>query len=347
MYIPTARKLESGNWFIYLRLGGENIPITEPSEKQCIKTAQHIKAEYLDGKREKVSTTNLTLKQAINNYIDSRESILSPSTVRGYCKIRDNRFAPVIDRPLKGIKDWQAVCNEEAKKCSAKTLKNGWFFVASVLRFSGYPVPEITLPQVVVRESPYLEPDQIPIFIDAIKRTSCEIPALVALHSFRRSEVCAMDFKDIDLVKDRIKTNGSAVFDKHDKMVIKETNKNTTSNRYTPILIPRLKDAILEHADRNGKIVSCCPNTLKKQIDKICEDNDLPKVGVHGLRHSFASLCYHLGVPEKIAMQIGGWKDPTTMHKIYTHLAQKDVDKYGDELRAFFNNANGNANKNS
>ena len=35
-------------------------------------------------------------------------------------------------------------------------------------------------------------------------------------------------------------------------------------------------------------------------------------------------------------MQIGGWSDPATMHKIYTHIAQQDVNSYGAELKAFF-----------
>ncbi|MDR1589760.1 MAG: hypothetical protein LBS51_06160, partial [Oscillospiraceae bacterium] len=63
------------------------------------------------------------------------------------------------------------------------------------------------------------------------------------------------------------------------------------------------------------------------------------------LRHSFASLAYHLNVPEKIAMQIGGWADDKTMRKIYTHIASKDIEKYTSELVKFFDNANEYANE--
>jgi len=44
-------------------------------------------------------------------------------------------------------------------------------------------------------------------------------------------------------------------------------------------------------------------------------------------------------------MQIGGWADRETMSEIYTHLSQKDVSKYADEMKQFYNNANENANK--
>ncbi|MGM9550390.1 MAG: tyrosine-type recombinase/integrase [Faecousia sp.] len=59
-------------------------------------------------------------------------------------------------------------------------------------------------------------------------------------------------------------------------------------------------------------------------------------MGNHGLRHSFASLAYHLGIPEKIAMEIGGWEDSKVMHDIYTHLAKKDIAKRSQEFSDFF-----------
>ncbi len=68
-------------------------------------------------------------------------------------------------------------------------------------------------------------------------------------------------------------------------------------------------------------------------------------MGVHGLRHSFASLAYHLNMPEKVAMQIGGWSDRETMSKIYTHLAQMDISKYETQMTDFYKKANKKAGK--
>ena len=66
----------------------------------------------------------------------------------------------------------------------------------------------------------------------------------------------------------------------------------------------------------------------------------------HGLRHSFASLAYHLQIPEKIAMEIGGWADDGTMRKIYTHLSQKDIAKRAEEFSNFFSSKKQNGNEN-
>ena len=44
-------------------------------------------------------------------------------------------------------------------------------------------------------------------------------------------------------------------------------------------------------------------------------------------------------------MQLGGWSDYNTVMKIYTHLSKKDVGKYSNEIKGFFQNANQNANQ--
>ena len=77
---------------------------------------------------------------------------------------------------------------------------------------------------------------------------------------------------------------------------------------------------------------------MYEHINQVCRENGLPEVGVHGLRHSFASLAYHLKMPEKITMEIGGWANLGTMRNIYTHIAQRDREKYSSSFLDFFEN---------
>ena len=118
-------------------------------------------------------------------------------------------------------------------------------------------------------------------------------------------------------------------------MVHKKQNKTASSNRVVP-MIPPLEAALRLVEDKTGYVVPYGGTTMFKRINRVCEKNGLPKVGVHGLRHSFASLAYHLQIPEKIAMEIGGWADDGTMRKIYTHLAQKDIANRAKDFSNFF-----------
>ena len=101
-------------------------------------------------------------------------------------------------------------------------------------------------------------------------------------------------------------------------------------------IIPPLEDALNRTPQKGEYVVKITANWIYRSINTVCEKNGLPKVGIHGLRHSFASLAFHLNMPEKVAMQIGGWSNDQTMRKIYTHLSQADVARHADAFTSFF-----------
>ncbi len=352
MKVPKARKLPTGRWFIQLRLGGESIPITARTEKACIQQAQIIKAEYLAGKRQPPPEAGAplpTLGEAIDQYIKDRENVISPSTIRGYEGIKRNRFKGLMGRSLSDITedDYIAACNAEAAICSAKTLKNAWGFIRSVVNETvGQKAPDTPMPQVIPNERAFLDADQINIFLEAVRGSRHEIPLLLALSSMRRSELLALRWENVDLSHRRILVKGAVVPDRTHKLVQKPENKNRSSTRYVPILMDQLYDALASAKQPSGPVITCGPETIQRTVLEICRENNLPPVGLHGLRHSFASLAYHLRVPEKITMEIGGWSDIQTMRKIYTHIAKSDMTRYEAAFSGFFQkNANKNANE--
>lgn len=353
MKVPEPRKLKSGKFFIQLRLGGESIPITKDGYTECKHEAELIKAQHLNNRPHKKGTRKRkekTLETILENYITSRKAVLSPSTIRGYNTIKDNRFSGYISKNPSAIKNWQAVINDEVTSgVSAKTIKNSWSLLAAALEYANYPVPDVKLPQIMPATRPWLDADQIKQFVKAVHGSDCEIPALLALHSLRRSEIMGLTWEDIDLKKNTLRINGSSVFDENNKLVYKKTNKTKNSRRTIPVMIPELASALssVPEGKRTGSVVQCNPNTIWSQINRICEANSLPSVGVHGLRHSFASLAHHVGMPEQEAMLIGGWEDAQTMHKIYEHISAADKMKSENKISDFFKNANvKNANEN-
>lgn len=336
MIVPKARKLSSGTWFIQLRLGGQSIPVTAPTEDKCIKAAQLIKARHLAGQRDTAPKSELTLSQAIDKYIDRRKNTLSPATIRGYRAIQKNRFRKQMQQPVTKKQDWQAIVDAEAANYSAKTLKNSWGFLSSVLRENGVRTSELTFGQIVSGNRPWLEPEDIPIFVKATEGSAYRIPMLLALHGLRRSEIFGLTWNHIDLKKQIITIAGSRVFDTDNNLIHKDENKNVTSNRRIPIMIPELKAALEAVEDKTGFVVTCYPDTVRIRINKLCRKLGLPEVGTHGLRYSFASLAYHLGLSERETMDLGGWADSQTMHKIYIRLAAADRLKAQNKMAAFY-----------
>lgn len=322
------------------------MPVTAPSKQECKHRAELIKAEHRAGKRA-VTRTPPTLRDAMTHYIDNKRNVLSPSTVRGYTDIRENHFQEVMQTRIDKI-DWQAAVNKDAARYKPKTVKNGWRFVCSVLRENGILPPTVALPQLVQQEREYLEPDQIRPFLAAIHGAPCETAALLGLHSLRRSEILALSWDNVDLAAGLLHVRGAAVFDEDNNLVQKVTTKNASSRRTVPIMIPALSDilAATPEVDRTGPVVTLAPNTICRQINSICKENSLPEIGIHGLRHSFASLAFSadVGMTEREVMEIGGWADSQTVHKIYEHLARKNRLKAENKMKQFYKNANENAN---
>lgn len=339
--IPQIRQLPSGSWFCQLRLTApdgsqKSISITDAEYNVVEAKAMAVKVGILEEKKSPANA--ITLTRAIDKYIAERKNTLSPSTIRGYRTIQRSRFQAYMNKPLGSIDEstCRRMVNAEAKLCAPKTVKNSWLFVSSVIFETSGRRFSIPLPQDPGNERPFLDPEQIPVFVAAVKDKPVEIPALLALCSLRRSEIMGLTWDKVDLKNKTITVSGAAVYDENQKLVYKKTNKNKSSKRIVPIMIPALFDALDKVPDKSGSVVKYAPNTLTRQINRICEENSLPAVSMHGLRHSFASLAYHLQIPEKIAMKIGGWTNDATMRRIYTHIADKDIASYENKMLEYY-----------
>ena len=93
-----------------------------------------------------------------------------------------------------------------------------------------------------------------------------------------------------------------------------------------------------EEEDKKGFVVRSHPNTLYHQVNAVCREAGLPEVGVHGLRHSLASLCYAAGVDIMTTAKLGGWStaDMTTVRKVYTHLSDSQYEQGVEKLKSIF-----------
>lgn len=336
MKIPEPRRLPSGSYFIRLRLGGKDFPITRATARECRQEAQLIKAEHRANMKKEVKI-DLTPSQCIDKYLAARKNTLSPLTIRYYRTVQKHRFQAIMDKPVSSVSDWQAIINAEAEKYCAKTLHIGYDALKTAIKAAtGVYLPHVTYGVEVPNERPFLTPEEIPLFVAEVSPTKYAVPLLLALSSMRISEIHALDWANIPDDPKFIRVRGSVVLDENNDYKAKPENKNSTSTRNVPVLIPELSAAIKRDRKPSGPVMPCSQNNLREACKRICKRAGVTEVTPHGLRHSFASLAYHLRMPEKIAMEIGGWKDEETMRKIYTHVAQYDIQRYQDAIGDFY-----------
>ena len=326
--VPTPRR-KGDKWVSQIMLNGERVYVYADSEEEYYAKAMAVKTRQIELKK---AAPRLSLGAAIDNYIKDNDQVLSPSTINGYKSYRRTRFQRYIGCNTSDI-NWQRMVNDEAKLVSPKSVHNAWRLVTASLRHSGAEVPVVNLPQKTRSERPWLDYQQIEVFLSAIRGKPYELGALLALNGLRRSEILHLSSDDIDTKRGIIHVHGSSVVGEGNKLIDKSTNKTTSSSRDVHLVIPRINDLV---GCKDGKLITTNPTTLYSSINKLCKANGLPEVGVHGLRHSFASLAYHLQWSEATTMREGGWSDPAVVNRIYTHLSNADANKDITAMQEFF-----------
>lgn len=329
---PKPVQLPSGSYRCQVMKDGKSHSFTADDPATAIMMA----VEFRDGAYKK-TPRGMTLGACIEEYILFREAVLSPSTIAAYRSYLSHRFQAYMNRNIEDLdsRTLQKMVNDEARQVSPKTVKNAWGLVTAALAEYKISTSGVNLPKIPHHERPWLTADEVLTFCKAVKGEACEIPALLALCSLRRSEIVALEWKDVDLKAKTIRVH-RAMVKGEDGFVTKDTNKTDSSTRTVPIIIPQLVTALRAQKPKSGRIVKGYPNAMYSQINRLCEAAGLPQVGVHGLRHSFASLCHYLGIPEMEAARIGGWTDLGTMRKIYTHLSSRQIGEAAERLEGFF-----------
>lgn len=324
---PKYRVLADGSLLGQLMVNGTRETIKAENEKQYKAKIDALRTGIAE---MKAHPEKRPLKQVLREYIDKNDGILSPSTICGYETIYRNRFKDYMGQQIGKI-DFQKMLNEDAKLIAPKTLENSWSLVSAAFNDAKIPVPDVNLAAVPESAEDFLDYEQIQVFLKAIEGDRCETAALLMLHGLRMSELLKLDAQT-DITKTDIFVRGAMVPDKTFKLVEKKTNKNRTSTRTVPIVIPRLQQLIPD----SGKVVTVPRSTLNRRVVQICTAAGLPPCSPHDLRRSFASLGYHLKWSERTIMLLGGWSNIETVHKIYVKLAQKDVNADVQAMRDYY-----------
>ena len=333
--VPAPRQLKSGKWFIQLRLSGQSNPITADTEAACRAEAIAVKAGLLEKRR---SRSGITLSEAIDAYIDNRRAVVSPSTVQTYVKKKRLYFLSLMDADIASITIPQLEKEVRAmiqRQLSAKTVKDSYSFIASVLKFHKITLPfdDVTLPQIQASPFNILTQQEIATLLRALPGNPCELQILLALWlGLRRSEIVALEKSDFDFSHKTVTISRAMVKDENNALVEKGTK---TANSARVIHCP---DYILN-------LVNLCPdgvlyrheiNYILKCLHRLCEENGLPAVRLHDLRHINASVGLMLGIPDKYIMERGGWSTKDTMVYRYEHTYSEEKKQADNAYNNFF-----------
>ena len=333
--MANAKQMPSGNWRVQVFLGtnaaGKKMKksITAPTRWQ----AEMLAAEFLE--TVQTARSKFTVAQAVRGYIDSKKNVLSPSTVYCYEIILKNRLQMLMSLDIHEVDSFvmQRAINEEAATKTRKTIAEAKNLIGAALKMYGVnPQWNVTLPPKVPKVNELPTAEQV---IRMIRGTEIELPCLLAMWlSLRMSEVRGLQFGDI---KDGILTIQRSKLYLGTQDVIRDLNKtfNSTRRLVVPAYIQSLIDRI-PHQSETDFIVPLGYKQIKNHLTRLAKANGY-QLTFHQLRHLNASIMLMLGIPDKYAMERGGWSSNGVLKSVYQHTFSAERKLVDERIDSFFN----------
>ena len=255
---------------------------------------------------------------------------------------------------------------------SYSTVKKAYEAVSACMKYyriktstSFNPCEGITLPELKRKDSSdirfFTDNERKRVVEEATRVYSNGVPVyrlgwafvLLLYTGMRVGELCALTWQDIDFAEKTIRINKNAVeFTKIDgdgtRRSVLET-QNSTKTRSGMRIIPMTKKAFLalaelkkitgeqEYIVTSSKGKRIRPSRLGETFSLILNAIGMERVGVHTLRHTFATMLFSNGCEVKIVSELLGHSNTKITENIYIHVihrqrvkAIQSIDIYSD-----------------
>ena len=337
--MATAKKNKNGTWEITVYVGklpdGKRIykHLTGKSKAEVLEKAR---AYQDDETPQTTQAGSMTVRQAVDKYIERRDAELSPSTIAKYKSYRDSSFLALQQQKIADLTDAyiQSQIDDYAKGHSPKSTLNRWNLIKAAIKevkMNFKPHPKLPSAKRIRLEMP--DKDTMVKLFDAVEGTGLEIPVyLAAVCGLRRGEICALDLSaDVDYNNNLIHVNKDMVLNDKKEYVIKPP-KTDAANRTIPA--PAWLIGILKVARDNPNYKMYLPNTVTTKFHALAQNLGI-NCSFHGLRHYFVSVMTSLGIPDLYQMERLGHTTSYTTDRYKEFLKEKTAE-VNDDLIAYF-----------
>lgn len=334
---PAARQLPSGAWTCRVRVGGQDVSVTRPTKSEAQAEAIAIKHGL---KAPDAPRVTMTLEAAYKAYIESRDGVLSPSTVAGYKRLQRNTFQRLMPMQLSAItseliqREISAMVREGK---SPKYVANAEGLLSSVLKQT-MPDKQFSLRLPPKRKPNLRQPDdkEIGAILTAFRGSAVELPVLMALWmGMRLSEILGARYEDIDGGKLHICR--AVVLDENNQPAEKDSAKTYAGDRW--VSVPGYIAQLIAATGRDsGPLVTFSGSAIYKRFVRTLDQAGIPRCRFHDLRHINAAVMVRLGVDSKYAQERNGWASDRMYKQVYAYAMSDQMAAINENIDDYFGN---------
>ncbi|WP_106460122.1 tyrosine-type recombinase/integrase [Anaerococcus sp. Marseille-P3915] len=193
-----------------------------------------------------------------------------------------------------------------------------------------------------INKKNYYTPEELKNFLEITKET--ETPQAYAFFrllshtGMRFGEALALERSDLNPKTNTLTISKSISRDKNGKQIISTTKTGNiriiSLDKETAETLIKLKETNKKHIfERSGKIVT--RSYPLKVLNKIVEKNNLPKITLHGFRHTHATILLSMGKSIKYIQERLGHAEPSITLKIYSHIMEEEEKETPEDFASF------------
>lgn len=285
------------------------------------------------------------------------ESIVRPNraetTVYAYQKIIDNHILPALGGiPMSRLSAKRIqryyTDTQQAAGLSSNTMRRHHDLLSSALRSAvrqdmllASPMDRVEPPRSRVKEAFFYDNEELKQPYQLIEGHILELAVKMAGSlGMRREEICGLKWESVDFQRRVVHIKEARTA--YGATVVQKETKNRSSMR-TLFMPDELYELLRrekarqeqERAIRGGDYAASghvvldreglpySPNALSLAFTRFVRKNHLPRLTLHGLRHTFATIASAQGVPLFDIGKAMGHSTPATTGRIYTHLVDR------------------------
>ncbi len=307
----------------------------------------------------KISECQCCLSKAFEEWFSSVLCKIKESTAANYQMKAKKHILPYFgSKPLVSVTSAdirQFISDKQLQGLSNRYISDIIVLIRSIFKYAVRtyhilnPMDDVFLPKKQKSEVQLLDADEQKSLQDYISKNQNHTTLGIAITmstGLRIGELCALQWKDIDLEKriltvrktmQRIQLPTAA---SKTKLIITEP-KSESSKRQIPIpecvllMLKKFKGKDDEYVI-SGTDKPIEPRTMQYRFSKILNNAKLPSVHFHSLRHIFASNCVRLGFDIKSLSEILGHSTVEITLNRYVHSSFEQKQRYMERIQMNF-----------
>lgn len=311
----------------------------------------------------------LTFKQLYEKWLAQQRLTIKPSSVAVNKRFAEKHILPYLgDCRLDEITVIQ--CQDLVNKWFNQGHKQYSFYrklTAQIIRYgesmelmNSNPMRKTILPKWKEEETKleYYTKEELNHFFDCLKQygnfKQLAFFRLLAFTGCRKSEVLALQWKDLDTTNKSVYIGKTVAKDEFNNILI-QTPKTASSTRSISLdnetLQIMAKWRTIQRSDyfqigfntsneeqyifTNNHNELLSPNVVNIWLNCLIKKYDLPRITPHHFRHTHASLLLQSGVPVKEVAERLGHTSTAITDRIYSHVMPEEKEKTADKFAQF------------